>query len=179
MCVTLESDLASEGMKKINVPLCIARVSGLISDAVEDVEDGDEQGSPPQTITIVGVRFEVLQKVLEYCYQYYNSPMQRIDVPFYSFDVKDIVGEWYANYIINISRGMLLELMAAAHYMDIKPLVELTCVPLSMIFQGKTSDKICSFFNLESSRKAGTYKSKERKKRRADILKRNSKFFKS
>lgn len=176
--VTLTSNLSSgNGIGKIDVPVGVAMLSGLVSNALEE-EDEVEEGSSLQTIPIMGVRFEVLQKVEEYCHHFVNSPMQKIEVPFYSFDIKDIVGEWYANYITNITRGMLFELMAAAHYMDIKPLVELTCIPISMIIQGMSSDEICLLFNLESSRKAGIYKSNERKKRRADVLKRNSKFLK-
>ena len=173
--VTLASNLG-DGRKRIDVPVrVIANVSQLVRDAINE-RDEDDDDEEPTVITIVGVRFEVLQKVLEYCHQYYNSPMQKIEVPFYSFDIKDIVGEWYANYITNITRGMLFELMAAADYMNIRPLIKLTCIPISMIIHGQSSEGICRLFNLDSSTKSGTYKSNEKKKRRADALKRNKKF---
>ncbi|KAH8068644.1 hypothetical protein JL721_6502 [Aureococcus anophagefferens] len=38
----------------------------------------------------------------------------------------EVVQEWYANYV-DVDQELLFELILAANYMDIKPLLDLTC----------------------------------------------------
>jgi len=42
----------------------------------------------------------------------------------------EIVQQWYASFV-DVDQGMLFELVTAANFMDIKPLLDLTCLAVS------------------------------------------------
>jgi S-phase kinase-associated protein 1 len=61
--------------------------------------------------------------------------------------MSDIVDEWYASYI-NIEQEVLFDLILAANYMDIKPLLDLTCTTVASMIKGKTPDQLMTTFKL-------------------------------
>ena len=66
----------------------------------------------------------------------------------------DVVQEWYANFV-NVEQETLFELILAANYMDIKPLLDLTCATVASMIKGMYScensekDQIFDTFLLE------------------------------
>jgi S-phase kinase-associated protein 1 len=59
----------------------------------------------------------------------------------------DVVQQWYADYV-NVEQGLLFELILAANYMDIKPLLDLTCATVASMIKGKTPEEIRTTFNI-------------------------------
>lgn len=114
----------------------IAKLSQLISDFVGE-KDGELEIPP-----LKKVKHRVLMKVIEYCKHYADDPMQAIELPFKSHDISDIVQDWYANFVTNLTLLELWELMAAAEYMGVIPLLELTYIPLSILLVGKDSNDL-------------------------------------
>lgn len=53
----------------------------------------------------------------------------------------------YAEFV-DIDLEMLFELIYAATYLDIKPLLDLTCAKVASMIKGKTSEQICKTFNV-------------------------------
>lgn len=45
---------------------------------------------------------------------------------------------------------LLFDLIQAANYMDIKPLLELTCAKVASMMKGKTAEEIRELFNIEN-----------------------------
>jgi len=45
---------------------------------------------------------------------------------------------------------MLFELVTAANFMDIKPLLDLTCYAVAVMIKGKSADEIRSIFNISA-----------------------------
>jgi len=94
-----------------------------------DDDDADEDDIVE--IPLPNVKATVLAKVIEYCTHYKDEPMTTITTPLKSNRVEEIVQEWYANFV-KVEQIMLFELVTAANFMDIKPLLDLTCLAVSV-----------------------------------------------
>lgn len=66
-----------------------------------------------------------------------------ITTPLKSLKMEEIVQKWYADFV-EVDQTMLFELVTAANFMDIKPLLDLTCLAVS--FHIKVS-WLCFYMN--------------------------------
>ncbi len=107
-------------------------------------EDGDD-GSVTE-IPLPNVKSQVLTKVIEFCTHHLQEPMSEIEKPLKSAVMADVVQKWYADFV-NLEQVLLFELILAANYMDIKPLLDLTCATVASMIKGKT---VCFFFIILS-----------------------------
>ena len=57
-----------------------------------------------------------------------------ITTPLKSNRMEEIVQEWYANFV-NVDQTLLFELVTAANFMDIKALLDLTCLAVSILIK--------------------------------------------
>merc|ERR1719473_47229 len=103
-------------------------------------EEADEDGEA-QEIPLPNVKSHVLAKVIEFCRRYAEEPMSEIEKPLKSANMHEVVQEWYANYV-DVDQELLFELILAANYMDIKPLLDLTCATVASMIKGKTPEEI-------------------------------------
>ena len=117
--------VSQEG-ESFSVPIPVAKLSELVKSTID--EDEDEGG---QEIPIPNVKAAVLSKVLEYCTHYQQEEMTPIETPLNSSNIEDLVQPWYADYV-EVEQSMLFELVTAANFMDIKPLLDLTCLAVSI-----------------------------------------------
>jgi S-phase kinase-associated protein 1 len=67
--------------------------------------------------------------------------------PLKSANMAEVVQDWYANFA-NVEQEVLFELILAANYMDIKPLLDLTCATVASMIKGKTPEEIRKTFNI-------------------------------
>lgn len=63
-------------------------------------------------------------------------------------NLKDFVQEWYVDFIA-VKQPVLFELIRAANYMDIKPLLELGCASIASLIKGKKEDEVRELFQNE------------------------------
>ncbi len=61
--------------------------------------------------------------------------------------MSEIVQEWYSTYVA-VEQDVLFELILAANFMDIKPLLDLTCASVASMIKGKTPEEIRKTFNI-------------------------------
>jgi len=73
--------------------------------------------------------------------------MTEIEKPLKSQDMAAVVQKWYAEFV-ELEQVLLFELILAANYMDIKPLLDLTCATVASMIKGKTPDEIRATFNI-------------------------------
>ena len=60
-----------------------------------------------------------------------------------------VVQEWYATYMgTDMEQNYLFELILAANYLDIQPLLDLTCATMAIRIKGKTPEEIRQIFNI-------------------------------
>ena len=106
-----------------------------------------EEEEDAQEIPLPNVKSHVLAKVIEFCRHYAEEPMSEIEKPLKSANMHEVVQEWYANYV-DVDQELLFELILAANYMDIKPLLDLTCATVASMIKGKTPEEIRKTFNI-------------------------------
>ena len=140
--------LVSQEGDKFEIPKKVAMMSELVKTMIRTDEDDDEDEESDQEIPLVNVKNKVLAKVIEFCkYHTENGPMKDIEKPLKSPNMKEVVGEWDAEFV-QIEQEMLFELILAANYMDIKSLLDLTCAKVASMIKGKTPEEIRRTFNI-------------------------------
>ena len=60
--------------------------------------------------------------------------MTPISTPLQSMIMSEIVQQYYADFV-KVDQVMLFELVTAANFMDIKPLLDLTCLAVSFFIK--------------------------------------------
>jgi S-phase kinase-associated protein 1 len=129
-----------------DVPIAVAKMSTLVATTIDDdAEDDDEV----REIPLPNVKDAVLTKVIEYCTHYKDEPMTPIQTPLKSSKIEDLVQPWYANFV-KVEQALLFELVTAANFMDIKPLLDLTCLAVSVLIKGKQASELRAIFNISN-----------------------------
>ena len=59
----------------------------------------------------------------------------------------EVVQPYYSEFT-NVEQEILFELILAANYMNIKPLLDLTCATVASMIKGKTPEEIRKIFNI-------------------------------
>jgi S-phase kinase-associated protein 1 len=112
------------------VRLDVAKMSKLVEATIDDETDEDT----PSDVPLPNVKSSVLVKVIEYCEHYNVDKMTDITTPLKSSKIEDLVQPWYSDFV-KVDQVMLFELVTAANFMDIKPLLDLTCLAVSVMIK--------------------------------------------
>ena len=114
-----------------------------------DEDDEDDQDAEVKEIPLPNVAAPVLEKVIEFCNHYSTEEMTPIQTPLKSSKLEELVQPWYATYV-KTDKNMLFDLVAAANFMDIKPLLDLTCLAVAILIKGKSADELREMFNISA-----------------------------
>ncbi|CAM9162781.1 unnamed protein product [Heterosigma akashiwo] len=136
--------LVSQEGDSFDVAVNVAKMSELVKTMIDDDAEDDAE---PQEIPLPNVKGTVLAKVIEFCRHYKEDPMVEIEKPLKSANMHEVVQEWYADFV-HVEQELLFELILAANYMDIKPLLDLTCATVASMIKGKTPEEIRKTFNI-------------------------------
>ncbi|KAF8334262.1 Skp1 family, dimerization domain-containing protein [Cantharellus anzutake] len=120
----------------------VAERSVLIKNMLEDVGENDHP------IPLPNVSASVLKKVLEYCEHHRGEPIPTADTD--NDDTRKRttdIGEWDQKFIA-VDQEMLFEIILAANYLDIKPLLDVGCKTVANMIKGKTPEEIRKLFNI-------------------------------
>jgi S-phase kinase-associated protein 1 len=126
------------------VDIEVAKMSELVKSMLEDIEEGDEEVTE---IPLPNVKSQILKKVIDFCQHYKEEPMNEIEKPLKSSEMSEVVQRWYADFVA-VEQPVLFELILAANFMDIKPLLDLTCATVASMIKGKTPEEIRQTFNI-------------------------------
>jgi len=122
----------------------------LQSALVKTMLDEDEE-EPTQEIPLPNVSSKALTKVIEFCqYHHENGPMKEIEKPLTNTDLKVVVSEWDGTFIQSFEQEDLFELILAANFIDLQPLLDLACAQVATQIKGKTPEEIRQTFNIEN-----------------------------
>ncbi len=135
--------LVSQEGEQFEVPLDVATMSELVKTMFDPEQPEDEV----QEIPLPNVKSVILSKVIEFLTYYKGEPMNDIEKPLKSSNMNEVVQEWYADFV-NVEQEILFELILAANFMDIPPLLELSCATVASMIKGKTSEEIRQHFNI-------------------------------
>ena len=117
-------------------------ISVLIKSMIDD--SGTEEDIPLPNVTK-----PILEKVMEFCKHVKDHPLQEIEKPLKTDNLRDIVAPWYADFV-DLEQETLFEVILAANYLDIKPLLELTCAKVATMIKGKSVVEVRKLFNIEN-----------------------------
>ena len=90
-----------------------------------------------------------MEKVVVFCEHMREHAPPEIEKPLSSTDMTQVVDQWHADFV-NVDQEMLFEVVMAANYLDIKPLLELSCAKVASLIKGKSVQEIRQFFNIEN-----------------------------
>lgn len=107
-------------------------MSTLVATTIDD-DDADDDDEVRE-IPLPNVKEVVLKKVIEYCEHYKEEPMTPIQTPLKSGKLADLVQPWYCKFT-EVDQQLLFEMVTAANFMDVKPLLDLTCLAVSILIK--------------------------------------------
>ncbi|CAG8757100.1 22873_t:CDS:2, partial [Racocetra persica] len=100
-----------------------------------------------ENASLPNVTGKVLEKVLEWCEHHINDPplnYDNDDSRRRNFEIDD----WDENFINCVNQDMLFEIILAANYLDIKPLLDIGCKTVANMIKSKSLEEIRSTFNI-------------------------------
>jgi S-phase kinase-associated protein 1 len=129
-----------------------ASMSGLIKDMLDDQESEDQT-----VIPLPNVNGRTLKYVVQYVQHHYNNRAEPIEKPLKG-KVDDVISEWDKNFLYtDLVKGgdekhheLLIEVIMAANFLNIKDLLDLTCACVASMIKGKTPEQIRELFNIEN-----------------------------
>jgi S-phase kinase-associated protein 1 len=133
--------LVSKEGNEYSVSSDVCKLSKLVSETLSEEEEDIT------TISLPNATNKTLGKVVEFLKHYTIEPMSEIPKPLPSSNMDTIVQKWYADFM-NINQIELIELTNCANYMDIEPLLDLTCATFATQIKGKTPEEIKTIFQF-------------------------------
>ena len=134
--------LVSSDGEKMQISAKAAQRSQLVKGIIEDYPDDAE-------VPLNNVKSNILKKIKEYLEHYQESDPKEIERPLASQNYQDCVEPWDYEFI-NVDLDLIFEIILAANYMDIKPLLELATSKIASIIKGKTPEEIRKTFNIQN-----------------------------
>lgn len=101
-------------------------------------------------IPLPNVNANVLKKVIEWCEHHRSDPSPEKEDEAAALLKKQTstdMSEWDQKFMA-VDQEMLFEIILAANYMDIKPLLDCGCKTVANMIKGKTPDEIRKTFNI-------------------------------
>jgi S-phase kinase-associated protein 1 len=136
--------LRSKDGKEFRVSTEAARLSDLVKDALLDDEGGEVT-----LVDVLRVSSDCLEEVVSFLSHYQEEKMTDIPTPLNGTSFAEIVTQtWYRDFVESKEREVIFDLLTAANYMGIKPLLDLTCLKVTFELTGKTAEEIREILNL-------------------------------
>eukprot|EP00013_Stygamoeba_regulata_P021144 CAMPEP_0177656444 /NCGR_PEP_ID=MMETSP0447-20121125/15575_1 /TAXON_ID=0 /ORGANISM="Stygamoeba regulata, Strain BSH-02190019" /LENGTH=162 /DNA_ID=CAMNT_0019160573 /DNA_START=17 /DNA_END=505 /DNA_ORIENTATION=+ len=120
------------------------KLSETIKNLVGDISD---QTTVP--IPLSNVSSKILELVIKYCTHHHEHPSPSTADRDNDEKRTDDIDAWDAEFC-QIEQSDLFELILAANYLDIKPLLDLTCKTVANMIKGKTPEEIRKKFNIKN-----------------------------
>ncbi|PWN35323.1 putative negative regulator sulfur controller-3 [Meira miltonrushii] len=136
--------LSTSDNEIFNVDRDVAERSVLLKTMLDDLPEAEENPIP-----LSNVSSNVLKKVLEYCAHHRGDPAPPTDESEESRKRTTDIGDWDSKFI-NVDQEMLFEIILAANYLDIKPLLDVGCKTVANMIKGKTPEEIRKLFNIQN-----------------------------
>lgn len=117
----------------------VSQLSELLKTILEDEKENE--------IYLKIVSSQYLTKVIEFMNYYSSNPFEEIQKPLKSPNLKDFLSDWYISFL-DIDNDTLFELISVSNYLDIKPLLDLTCAKVATMIKGKDTSEIRDTFRI-------------------------------
>ena len=148
--------LQSKEGKEFTVSKKAADLSTLIKNTIVDM-------SPDEVIPLLEVDEKSLEKIILYLNKWNGESPPEIDKPLKSSVMSDVTDEWSAQFVDELGLEALTDLTVSANFMEIFPLLDLTCAKLSSMCKDKSEEEIFKSFGITE-----TFSEEERNRIRED-----------
>eukprot|EP00056_Hartaetosiga_gracilis_P004691 m.77338 g.77338 ORF g.77338 m.77338 type:complete len:166 (-) comp11913_c0_seq3:1167-1664(-) len=132
--------LKSSDDKEFEVAKKVAEMSVTVKNMLSDL--GWEENE--EAFPLPGIEGSTLEKVIEYCEKHCDDPASSQQQ---SQELTEPTG-FDAEFLRDIDQTSLFNLILAANFMDIKPLLDLTCKKVALMIKGKSVEEIRDTFNI-------------------------------
>lgn len=119
-------------------------LANLRADAEANGSDSEDEGADP--IPLQNVRSAVLKNILEWCEHYRGADFPEDDAEDES-KRSQALDPWDKQFL-NVDQEMLYEIILAANYLNIKPLLNAGCKCVAEMIRNKTPEEIRKTFNI-------------------------------
>ncbi|KAF9433857.1 hypothetical protein BGZ76_008884 [Entomortierella beljakovae] len=133
--------ITSSDKVEFTVPQDVAERSTFIRNLIE------QAGESCPTIFLSNVSSPVLTKVIEYCEYHRNDPFHSQDESDDPRKRTNDIEEWDMRYM-QVDQEMIFEIIIAANFLDIKPLLDVGSKTVANMIKGKTPEEIRRIFNI-------------------------------
>ncbi|KAL8772604.1 MAG: hypothetical protein Q9209_002265 [Squamulea sp. 1 TL-2023] len=137
--------LQSSDNVEMTVDRDVAERSILIKNMMEDLGEQTMEDAIP----IPNVNEAVLRKVIEWCVHHRSDPPASTDDDSDSRKKTTDIEEWDQKFM-QVDQEMLFEIILAANYLDIKPLLDVGCKTVANMIKGKSPEEIRKTFNIQN-----------------------------
>lgn len=127
-----------------------ALLSTLFRILVADADDADDE---PLEVPLPNVSSHILEKIVEFCTHYAMSPMPQTTGAPQSYELRHAVTDWYADFVAgNENLELVMDLLSAVHYLDIKSLQDLTATKIATIIKDMPREQLLEAFGDPADR---------------------------
>ena len=122
----------------------VMKLSKLVEESLGD----DPESHDNALLPLPKIKTQVLKKVIEYCTHYKHvEAMKEISTPLPGDVMEEIVQDWYCAFS-DVDNVLKYEILSAANFLNIQPLLDLMCLRISVMIKGKTAEEIRRIFNI-------------------------------
>lgn len=100
-------------------------------------------------IPISRISRKTMDKILVFMRYHEHLPMQTFEKPLMVQYLRELVGDWDAEYTDVEDTNELLLLIKGANYIHCKPLLDLGTAHLALLIRGKTQEEVKQLFGLK------------------------------
>ena len=115
--------------------------SNLVKGILADYEDNTE-------VPLPDVNGKTLKRVVDYLTHYENSEPKPIPKPLKNSHIDEILDKWDYDFIIEVPLDDSIDLLNAANYMDIAPLLQLACCRIASEMIDRPVDEVRELFGI-------------------------------
>jgi S-phase kinase-associated protein 1 len=133
--------IQSKEGKEFSISKKAAEVSVLLKSTMQDFE-GDV------IVPLSEIDDKTAAKVVEYLSQLDGVIPIEIEKPLKSAIMKEVTDEWSANFVDSITLEELVDITVAANFMEIQPLLDLTCAKIASLCKDKNEEEIFQTFGV-------------------------------
>jgi S-phase kinase-associated protein 1 len=134
--------LRSKDGREYQLSAAAANLSDFVKEAFSD-------GDGTVEVDVLRVHSDTLGEVVKFLNHYQKEAMNEIPTPLNGNSFLEIVTQvWYRNFVADKTRVQIFDMLTAANYMGIKPLLDLSCLKVAFELTGKSAEEIREILNL-------------------------------
>jgi S-phase kinase-associated protein 1 len=133
--------VTSKDGKEFTISKKAAELSVLLKSTMQDFE-GDV------VVPLSEMDDKTTARVVEYLEKFNGEMPQEIEKPLKSAVMKEVTDEWSANFVDALPLEDLVDITVAANFMEIQPLLDLTCAKIASMCKDKTEEEIFQTFGV-------------------------------